>query len=179
MRAGRSRPKAGTDQGLPPIDSCKWWPAASDPQPTTIPAEHSGISAAGPERVGARPCLPIGLGLIARDQSSEPAGKTRGDEVVSAAARRRPAVQPRCGPARGARRRCERRRHRDRPRGLPRRGRAHFSVGGLILRHQSWAMLRRAPNPTARYRLVRRSGQARGLCGHAPRGASWRHRSRT
>ena len=62
---------------MPPIDSCKRWPTAINPQPTTTPAENSGASAVGPDRVGARPCFPIGNGLIALDQSSEPARKTR------------------------------------------------------------------------------------------------------
>jgi len=31
---------------------------------------------------------------------------------------------------------------------------ARCSAGGLLLRHQSWAMQRRAPDPTARYRFV-------------------------
>jgi hypothetical protein len=60
MRCGRSRPWAGTDRGLPPIDSCKRWPAANNPQPTTTPAEISGASAVGLDLVGADRAFPPG-----------------------------------------------------------------------------------------------------------------------
>ena len=39
MHDSPSRPKADTGPGLPPIGSCKCWPAAIYPQPTTAPAE--------------------------------------------------------------------------------------------------------------------------------------------
>jgi hypothetical protein len=91
--AAGSRPGADTGGGLPPIDSCEWWPSASDPQPTTTPADSGGISAAGPRLPGGPPCLPIGNGPIALDRSSEPAGKTRGVKVTSGPR----SSDPRCG----------------------------------------------------------------------------------
>jgi hypothetical protein len=45
---GRSRPKAGTDRGLPPNVSYECWPSASDPQSTSTPAANDGISEAAP-----------------------------------------------------------------------------------------------------------------------------------
>jgi hypothetical protein len=47
MRGGRSRPEAATGHGLPPNDSCERWPSASNPQPTSSPANYSGVSGAG------------------------------------------------------------------------------------------------------------------------------------
>jgi len=42
MHGDRSRPKAGTGRGLPPIVSSERWPSAICPQPTTTPAGSSG-----------------------------------------------------------------------------------------------------------------------------------------
>jgi hypothetical protein len=155
MRCGRSRPWAGTGRGLPPIDSCKRWPTAINPQPTTTPAEDSGTSAVGPDRVGARPCFPIGSGLIALDQSSEPARKTRTGRLPSGP-RERPAVRSRIDPpeSTGGQRRPWSDAIRRRVARVCPNAAARGFAGGLLLRHQSWAMQRRAPDPTARYRFV-------------------------
>lgn len=78
MRDGPSRPKADTGRDLPPNDSRECWPSASDPQPTTAPADvQRGVGGDAPTlESGAPPCPPVGNGPIAIDRPSEPARGT-------------------------------------------------------------------------------------------------------
>jgi hypothetical protein len=80
MRNGQSRPKADTGRGLPPNDSRECWPSASDPQPTTAPAEIQRGVGGGTRALKARalPCSLVGNGPIAIDRPSEPARETGG-----------------------------------------------------------------------------------------------------
>jgi hypothetical protein len=168
---------------LPPIDSCEWWPSASDPQPTTIPAGNGRFSAAVPRSTRGY---------------AVPSHRERTDRVRSAvrSCREDPRGQnlfwaaeggPRCGRERLRARRANSRAGAcrasltgafsrqvapdvpARPRTFPRRG--------LVLRYQSWTRPRRAPAPR-RATVVFASLVRRGRK-PTPEDAPWRHQSRS